>query len=372
MPRRLVATAPHVIEVEEFTPKPLPPTRLRVRTELASGKHGTVTAMFDGRNFEGQAFDPDLRLFRPAPQAPGRARPKPSVIGTTGVGVVIEVGRKVTRFAPGDRVIGLMGVSELNQVEEANAWHLGAADPLEALCVEPAYVAFHAVREAGLRFGDTVAVHGLGAIGLVAVQMARRAGAARVIAVDPLARRRDWAAAHGADAVIDPLAEDAPLRVRALTGGAGVDVAIEAAGSYAALEAALKSARVGGTVSAAGFYQGEARGVWLGREMHHNRLTLVVPHGCGWGHEPRDFPRWSHGRTYATLVAMLQERRLDLGGLIHPLVSLDEAPGVWRRIEAAPGEVLKFGVRFDAADARPPALPGQAPNQTPATKGPTP
>lgn len=349
MPRRLVATAPHVIEVEEFKPKPMVPTRIRVRTELASGKHGTVTAMFDGRNFEGQDFDPDLRMFRPTPpkaQGTRKSKTSPSVIGTTGVGVVVEVGSKVTRFAPGDRVVGLMGVSELNQVEEANAWLLGDADPVEALCIEPAYVAWHTIREAGLRIGDTVAIYGLGAIGLVAVQLAHRSGAGRVIAIDPLPNRRAWALAHGADAVIDPLAEHAPLRVHELTGGKGVDVAVEAAGSYAALSSAISSARVGGTISAAGFYQGEARGVWLGREMHHNRLTLVVPHGCGWGHEARDYPRWSHARTYATLVDMLQRRRLDLSGLIDPLVELDDAPEVWRKIEASPGEVLKFGVRF--------------------------
>ena len=52
---------------------------------------------------------------------------------------------------------------------------------------------------------------------------------------------------------------------------------------------------------------------------------------------------------------MLQRGRLDFSGLIHPLVALDEAPGVWRQIEASPNDVLKFGVRFDAP---PPAAPG--------------
>ena len=92
MPRRLVSPAPHVFEIETFDPAPMIPTRIRVRTEFASGKHGTVTAMFDGRNFEGQVFDPELRMFRSDGGRPMQGPQRPGVVGTTGVGRVIEVG----------------------------------------------------------------------------------------------------------------------------------------------------------------------------------------------------------------------------------------------------------------------------------------
>lgn len=346
MPQRLIAAAPRVIEVEEFQLPPVSPSKVRIRTEFASGKHGTAQAMFDQRNYKGQRFDMDMRMFRPHVAKPNGGAGAPDVFGTTGVGIVEEVGAQVTRFKAGDRVVGLLKIATENVVDESQIWLLGEADPLESLCIEPAYVSIHAVREANVRFGDTVAVFGLGAIGLIAVQMAQRAGASKVIAVDPLEIRRNWALEHGADVVLNPLKEDAPLRIHELTGGAGVDIAIEAAGSYAALESALKSTRMRGTISAAGFYQGEAEGVWLGREFHHNRLQIIVPHGCGWGHEPRDFPRWDEWRTYDTMVGMLQSGKLDLSGLIHPLVALDEAPDVWRRIEEEPGTVIKYGVKF--------------------------
>lgn len=345
-PRRLVITEPHVISVETFEPAALQPNELRVRSEFASGKHGTTQAMFDGRNFRGQRFDPDLRMFLADDAPPATSSGRPNVFGTTAVGMVEEVGTEVAGFSPGDRVVGLMPVASQNIVSDRRVWHLGDADPLEALSIEPAYVAIHAVRESNLRFGDTVAVFGLGAIGLVAVEMARRAGASQIFAIDPLANRRAWAVAHGADAALDPTADDAALRIHELTRGKGVDVAIEAAGSHAALAAALKSARIGGTVCAAGFYQGEASGLWLGREFHHNRLQMIVPHGCGWGHEPRDYPRWDEWRTYQTIVEMLQKGRLDLSGLIQPLVSLEQAPDTWRRIEDDPGSVIKLGVKF--------------------------
>lgn len=346
MVRRLIASAPHVVEVEEFDPGPVGPKQVRIRTEYASGKHGTAQTLFDKVNFKGQTFDQERRFFQPTDGEGWGGFGGPMLLGTTAVGVVEEVGAEVTNVATGDRVVALAKIASENVVEATRVWPLGEADPLESLCIEPAYVSIHAVREGNVRFGETVAVFGLGAIGLIAVQMAYRSGASRVIAVDPLANRRAWALAHGADAALDPTSAEVPLQIHELTGGPGADVTIEASGSYAALESALKSTRISGRISAAGFYQGEATHLWLGREFHHNRLEIIVPHGCGWGHEPRDYPRWDEGRAYATMIEMLQNKRLDLSGLIDPLVSLEDAPAVWKRIEGDPGTVIKYGVKF--------------------------
>ena len=354
MAHELIATAPHILAVREFAPPAVAAGQIRVETEYASGKHGTAVAIFDAINFRGQSFDQTMRMFvADAPRAATAEEPashdyaQPMRIGTSAVGRVVEVGADAaSRFAVGDRVVGLMKVASENVVDADRVWLLGDADPLHALCIEPAYVSFHAVREANVRIGDTVAVIGLGAIGLIAVEMAYKAGATRVIAVDPLPNRRAWAEAHGTVEAIDPAAVDAPLRIHELTDGLGADVTIEASGSYRALEAAIKATRLRGTVCAAGFYQGEATGLWLGREFHHNRLTVVVPHGCGWGHEPRDYPRWDEHRAYTTIVEMLRHGRIDLGGIIEPIVTIDEMPDVWRRIENDPGSVIKYGVKF--------------------------
>lgn len=165
-------------------------------------------------------------------------------------------------------------------------YELGDIDPLTALCLEPAYVSIHCIREGNVRYGDCVAVIGLGAIGCIAVEMARAAGADSVLAVDMLPNRRAWATKHGADAAFDPSEVNAAVEIHKATGGKGVDVAIEVSGAYPALNTATQAARICGTVVSAGFYQGESKGLWLGREWHHNRLNIVVPHGCGWGHPP--------------------------------------------------------------------------------------
>ena len=353
MPRRLAIVGPYQVEVLEYQDPPLKAHEVLVQTEWASGKHGTTFGMFDGRTFQGQQFKQDWRLFVdtvPEPELglePPEPKPRvPGKTGTTGVGTVVDVGPDVTRWSVGDRVFGFMDVRETNICQQDKLWALGDVDPLLALCVEPAYVSFHCIRESQVRYGESVAVIGLGALGLLAVRMAVQGGAEAVFAVDVLPGRRAWAAQNGADHVFDPTEVDAAYEIHRLTGGAGVDVAIELAGVYPALHTAIRATRIEGTVCSAGFYQGEAHGLWLGREWHHNRLTIVVPHGCGWGHPPRDYPRWDEGRAYDTIVSMMRQGKLTAPGLIQPVVSLDEGPEVFRLIRHEPDRVCKYAVRF--------------------------
>ena len=123
----------------------------------------------------------------------------------------------------------------------------------------------NSVRESQVRFGDAVAiVVGLGAIGLLTVRVAALSGADQIFAVDPLPKRRQLASDYGAHHVIDPYAEDAALAIKELTGGAGVDVAIEISGHYGALHTAIRAARFGGTVCQAGALNGQCRGIVAG------------------------------------------------------------------------------------------------------------
>jgi threonine dehydrogenase-like Zn-dependent dehydrogenase len=330
----------------EYQDPPLGDHDVLIQTEIASGKHGTTVAGFDGVNFAGQEFDPEMRIFIDAPSDAPKRSTGPGRTGTSGVGTVQQVGSAVKRWKVGDRVYGYMDVRETNILKDDALRALGDLDPKLALCAEPAYVAFHCVRESQVRYGDKVAVIGLGAIGLLAVRMLAEAGAEQVFAVDPLAKRRDWAARNGAGHVLDPTVGDTALEIHKLTGGPGVDVAIEVSGSYAALQTAIRAARITGTVCAAGFYQGEARAVWFGREMHHNRLTIVVPHGCGWGHPPRDYPRWDEHRAYDAIISLMRQGKLTAPGLIDPVVPIDQGPEVFRLIETDPGKVIKFAVQF--------------------------
>lgn len=116
--------------------------------------------------------------------------------------------------------------------------------------LEPLGVAIHAVRVSHLRPGADVLVIGAGPIGQLVVQVARKQGAARVFAVEPLVHRRlsalgagadaVWSSADGADAVLDA------------TDGRGVDVVIEVAGSDSAIGTAVAASRPGARVALAG------------------------------------------------------------------------------------------------------------------------
>ncbi len=351
MPRRLAITGLFEASILEYDDRPLAPDEVLVRSELASGKHGTTFSMFDQRTFDGMRFDVDRHLVVADDRGAGPGSPSPDNpwnTGTSGLGVVEAVGVDVKQFAAGDRVFGLMDIRETNIRSQKDLWHLGDIDPLLALCVEPAYVAIHCVRESNLRYGDRLAVIGLGALGLLAVSIAREAGAENIIAIDLLSKRRELAAEYGADHTLDPRVDDLPLLIRDLTDGMGVDIAIELTGAYAGLNTAIACARVGGTICSAGFYQGEANSLFLGREWHHNRLTMIVPHGCGWGHEPRDYPYWDSQRASDTIVAMMRSGRLKAPGLINKTYSLPDAVNVYQHIRQNPNEIIKFAVDLAA------------------------
>lgn len=108
-----------------------------------------------------------------------------------------------------------------------------------------------------VKIGDSVAVFGQGPIGLCATLGAQLRGAGLIVGVEPLADRRAMARRFGATLTLDPTACDVVAELKRLTGGRGVDVAIEALGRQETFEAALRSVRPGGVLSSLGVYSGK-------------------------------------------------------------------------------------------------------------------
>ena len=349
MPKRLVLVGDHVCRWIPYEEPKLPADCVRFRTLYASGKYGTWAAVAEGSTFANRTFNDEMRLFVEGnkPLADPPSETKPLSFGTAAIGIVTEIGSAAKNCKVGDKILAIGGdIRETNIVGAVSVYPLGELDPIMAMAVEPAYVAFHAIRESNVRYGERVAVVGLGALGLIAVKMARESGAEHVIAIDPSAGRRKMAMKFGADLALDPNQGDAAVAAHKETGGPGVDVAIEMSGVYAALETAIRCTRIAGTVCAAGFYRGDARGLWLGREFHHNRLNMFVPHGCGWGHPPRDMPRWDGRRTYEAILNQMRHGRLDVAGLINPVARPAEATDLFRLCRDEPDRVIKFAVDF--------------------------
>jgi len=167
--------------------------------------------------------------------------------------------------------------------------------------------------------GASVLVLGLGGIGLSIVQGARIAGAARIVASDPVASRRAAARAFGATDLLDPASDDVLQAARDLTAGVGSDYAFESAGRAALIQTALGAVRNGGTVVCVGAPPiSESIVIPLAAGFVISEKKLL---GCtlGSSNSLREIPR---------LVALWRAGRLDLEALItsrRPLAEINQA-----------------------------------------------
>lgn len=338
---------PRRFSVEPYALPQLRPHEVRAETVLAAPKHGTEMRFWEGTGFRGRRWDAALRLFLEPEGAPPPV-PESIPVGNMGVAAVTEVGAEVKGLAPGDRVYGYMPVREVQTLEASRLRPLGGLPPEDAVCIDPAHVALVAVRDGRVRLGDTVAVFGLGAIGLMVVQAAAASGASRVLAADPVAPRRRRALALGATAAFDPGAGDLALAIKRATDMDGVDVAFEVSGADASMRQAVRSVRQCGTVVAVGWGHGDGRGLFLGEEFHVNRPTIVGSQAV-WGNPDRDHPRWDEARARSTCADLFARGRLTARGVLDPVVPLAEAPEALEAAVRDPGSVLKIGVRFGPA-----------------------
>ncbi|MGB3481778.1 MAG: zinc-binding dehydrogenase [Mycobacterium sp.] len=251
-------------EMRETAEPTLAPGHVIIRTE-AAGVCGTDLHVLN----DGVYVDPAVHL--------------PVTMGHEAVGVVDEIAADVVGIAVGDRVVvepvlncGLCTNCLTGQVNLCSSWtHLGftahgvwaerfAAPasrvtkisptvPAEiAVLAEPLACSLHFLTLGKLSIGQSIVIVGGGPSGQLAVVAARAFGAGTVILSDPIPERRALAHRLGADAVLDPSTEDVLERCQSLTGGRGVDVVLEIAGSESSIASAFLLARPGGTVVLAG------------------------------------------------------------------------------------------------------------------------
>ncbi len=134
------------------------------------------------------------------------------------VGKIVETGAGVSTYKKGSTVLAYGGFSELHIVDTATNWKLWKVPEhvnwKGAVCLDPLINALAGIRDAQIGIGDSVAVFGLGAIGLLAVACARLSGAQKIYAADPLKKRRELAESMGAHAIYDPMTCDVGLEIK--------------------------------------------------------------------------------------------------------------------------------------------------------------
>ncbi|MEU1005571.1 Zn-dependent alcohol dehydrogenase [Streptomyces tibetensis] len=300
--------------------------------------------------------------------------PVPAVLGHEGAGTVVAVGEGVGHVAPGDGVVlnwapscGACHACSLGEVWLCANALSGAADVyarttegtdlhpglnvaafaeetvVSASCVLPVpdgvpltdaallgcavltgYGAVH--HAARVRQGETVAVFGVGGVGLSALQAARIAGASKIVAVDVSAGKEELARAAGATDYV--VASDTTAReIRGLTGKQGVDVAVECAGRAVSIRAAWDSTRRGGRTTVVGIGGKDQQVTFNALEIFHWGRTLS---GCVYGNSDpaEDLP---------VLAEHIRAGRLDLSALVTERISLDGIPAAFENMLAGKG-----------------------------------
>jgi 2-desacetyl-2-hydroxyethyl bacteriochlorophyllide A dehydrogenase len=308
----------------------------------------------------------DLHIYH------GRVAIEPGfVIGHEYVGTVIAAGEGVSGVAVGDRVLGTYCTAcgtcfhcrrgEYHKCDSGRVFGHGAAlgslpgtqaemvgvpnanltlrrvpeglsDEVALFAGDVAGTGYHAVcgdaaRPEPLEPGASVAVLGLGPVGLSAVQVARASGASSVVAVDTVGERLRMAESFGA-VPLHLTEDDVRARVKELTEGRGVDLAVEAVGHPEALDLACRLARKAGTVSVIGVYAERA-------EVH---MGVVWIKALNW--------RTGHANVIGHLdrvLAMLSSGVLDPGPLVTHRMSLDDAPEAYAIYDRR--EALKIVLR---------------------------
>jgi S-(hydroxymethyl)mycothiol dehydrogenase len=252
--------------------------------------------------------------------------------------------RRIRRASDGERVSQtlLTGTfAERTIVHGRAAIPVPAALPPERACLIGCAVAtgIGAVLNTSPAWpGSSVVVIGCGGVGLAAVQGARIAGAARIVAVDVHEAKLSSARAFGATDTVDASAQSPVDSVRELTGGEGVDFAYDAVGRPETLAQAVAMLGHAGTATLIGIPpRGEAVTLPLedGRSgLFPTRATVRVSHG-GDQLPAEDFP---------FLARLALEGKLDLAGLVTRVIALEDVESAFA--DLARGEGIRSVIRF--------------------------
>jgi 2-desacetyl-2-hydroxyethyl bacteriochlorophyllide A dehydrogenase len=342
----LVFTEPGKVGYQEEAERPLTPTEIRVTTLYSGISAGTELTAFRGSNpYLHKQWDAERRLFVPA-DTPSQSYPLTGW-GYEEVGEVVDVGAEVTAVQVGDCIYGTWGHRTHHILSEEYAAPRilpPELDPILGIFSHLGSIAINGVHDAGIRIGETVAVFGLGALGQIVAQLAKGSGA-RVIGVEMLAQRLALAQElQAVDVVINATAGSVAEQIKALTGNRGVDVAIEVTGSTAALNEAIRAAAYSARVVALGFFQGEAAGLLLGEEFHHNRINLVCSQISGVA--PDLSYRWNRIRLAQTVMQLQLDGLLNLRPLITHVKPFDLAAELFELLDQSPQQVVQAVMEF--------------------------
>ena len=257
----------------------------------------------------------------------------PRTLGYSSSGVVTAVGEGVDEFEVGDRVAmswtvhtqyinmrkdRVYKISDNISFEDAALFHISIF-PMAAL------------RKCRLELGESVIIMGMGVLGLVSIPLLKLAGAAPIIAVDPIAEKRKKALEIGADYALDPFAPDFAATVKKLTNG-GAQVGIEVTGVGAGLDGILDCMAKFGRVALLGCTRNKEFTIDYYRKVHGPGITLIGAHTNARPDFESHGGWWTQKDDIATIRKLTDMGRIKLSDIIDEVYSPAQAPEVYTRL----------------------------------------
>ena len=317
-------TAPGKAELLEKAIDPPKPGQVLVKTVCSTISSGTERANLTG--------NPNISID---PRSAGAPAVFPRTVGYSSSGIVCAVGENVHSVKEGDRVAVSWGihsryqtVSEKNVhlLEEQNSFRDGALGLIGTFPLA-------AIRKCRLEIGESSIVMGLGVLGLLTVQLLRAAGAYPVIAVDPVADKREKALLLGADYAFDPFVPDFESRIRAIVPN-GVRVAVEVTGNGKALDQVLDCMARFGRVALLGCTRSPDFTIDYYRKVHGPGISLIGAHTNARPQEESSPGMWTTRDDIRTLLQLAANGRIGLERMVEETHSPTEAPEIFSRLAA--------------------------------------
>jgi 2-desacetyl-2-hydroxyethyl bacteriochlorophyllide A dehydrogenase len=319
---------------------------VRVQTLYSGISAGTELTAYRGSNpYLHKQWDAERRLFISS-DSPTLTYPLTGW-GYEETGTITEVGSEVTAVNVGARVYGAWGHRSHHVLDEPYAAARllpETLDPILGIFAHIGSIAVNGVHDAGIRIGESVAIFGLGVLGQIVAQLAKRSGA-YTIGVDMLENRLALARELGAiDVAINASGAGVAQQIKELTGRRGADVVLEVTGSTVALNEAVRAAGYSARVVTLGFFQGAAQGLFLGEEFHHNRINLVCSQISGVA--PELSYRWNRVRLGQTVMQLQADGVLNLQPLITHVAPFDRAATLFEALDQTPEQVVQAVIEF--------------------------
>jgi NADPH:quinone reductase-like Zn-dependent oxidoreductase len=329
------------VDCHEYPVAPLAPGRVRVRTVTSAVSPGTETTYIGAHAtnpYLHKRWDPDLRIFVPGPPSVEY----PIVFGYRAAGTIVE--SAVSALPAGTRIYGKWRHTELVALPADVAEEQRIPDGLSfddgVDLAQMAPIGMNAIAYAGKELrGTPTVVFGAGPVGLIVAQLAAASGASAVHVVDRLASRLEIAKTCRLDTLLSADGVDVARELKLRLGAEGIAVVFECTGSTRALQEAIRTVRRRGRVVAVGFYQGEAAGLFLGDEFHHNGVEILSAQ-IGNIH-----PAWSMATLRTRVIELALSGRLTLGGLPRLTFPVENAADAFAAV-GKPETVLQAALAY--------------------------